>query len=147
MYLTWQANDDPKFNAIRHILEPDAPKDDAGHVELDDGSHLRSQKPDRVEEQPRTPKARPWEFNSLDRANADAHHAPAPTSASGRWDPQSFRDDEQFELDSPYSPGSPDEAIRQRRDARHDHDDGSVSPRGSITSLRHAILAASCNIH
>ena len=70
-----------------------------------------SQKPDRVQEQPRSPTARPWEFNSLDRANADAHHAPAPTTDSGRWDPQNFRDDEQFELDSLYSPGSPDEAM------------------------------------
>ena len=91
MYLTWQTNEDSKFNAVRHILEPDAPKDDPSHVELDDGSHRRSQKPDRVEEQPRTPRARSWEFNSLDRANTDAHHAQAPTSDSGRWDHESFR--------------------------------------------------------
>ena len=65
MYFTWHTNEDPKFNAVRHILEPDAPKDDPGHVELDDGNHRRSQKPDRVEEQPRTPTARPWEFNSV----------------------------------------------------------------------------------
>ena len=111
MYLTWQTTEDPKFNAVRHILEPDAPKDDPGHVELDDGNHRRSQKPDRMEEQPRTPTGRPWEFASLDRANADAHHAPAPASDSGRWDPQSFRDDKQFELDSLYSPGNPDKAM------------------------------------
>ena len=111
MYLAWQTNEDNKFNAVRHILEPDAPKDDPRHFELDDGSHRRSQKPDRMEEQQSTPTARPWEFNSLDRSNASAHHAPAPTSDSGRWDPQSFRDDEQFELDSLYSPGSPDEAM------------------------------------
>ena len=106
-----RGNLESRFNAVRHILEPDAPKDDPGHVELDDGSHRRSQKPDRVEEQPRTPTARPWKFNCLDRANTGAHHAPAPTSDSGRWDPQSFRDDEQFELDSLYNPGSSDEAM------------------------------------
>ena len=111
MYLTWQTNGDPKSDAVRHILEPDAPRDDPDHVKLDDGSHRRSQIPDRVEEQPRTPTARPWEFNSLDRANAADHHAPAPTSASRLWAPQSFRDDEQFELDSLYSPGSPDETM------------------------------------
>ena len=63
-----------------------------------------------MEEQQRTPTVRPWEFNSLDRSGTGAHHAPAPTSDSRRWDPQNFRDDEQFELDSLYSPGSPDGA-------------------------------------
>ena len=111
MYLTWQTNEYPKINAIRHILEPDASRDDPGHVEVDDGSHRRSHTPDRVEEQPCTPTTRPWEFNSLDRANADAHHAPAPTSESGPCDPQSVRDDEQFELDSLNSPGNQDEAM------------------------------------
>ena len=82
MYLTWQTNEDPKFKAVQRILEPDSPKDDLGIVELDDGSHCRSQKPDRVEEQPRTPTVRPWEFNSLDRLGTGAHYAPAPTSDS-----------------------------------------------------------------
>ena len=99
------------FKAVLHILEPDSPKDDPGFVELDEGSHRRSQKPDRLEETPGTPTVRPWEFNSLDRSGTGAHHAPAPTSYSRRWDPQNFRDDGQFELDSLYNPGNPDEAM------------------------------------
>ena len=34
-----------------------------------------------------------------------------PHQISGRWGPQNFRDDEQFERDSLYSPGNPDEAM------------------------------------
>ena len=76
MYLTSQTIEDPEFNAVRHILEPDAQKDNPGHVELDDGSHRRSQKPDRVEEQPRTPTARPDGFIAtkvMHRIQTSAH--------------------------------------------------------------------------
>ena len=41
MYSAWQTNEDPKFNAVRHTLEPDAPEDDPGHVELDNPKHPR----------------------------------------------------------------------------------------------------------
>ena len=38
MYSAWQFKDDPKYLAVKHLIEPDAADAELEDVDLDDGS-------------------------------------------------------------------------------------------------------------
>ena len=95
VYQAWKDAEDPKYLKVKHIIEPDVPKPESGHVDLDAASeeividkhgirhHMgRAQAHDDFpgdatpvgEPVPLTPPDRPWSI-------------PPPEAQSGAWDP------------------------------------------------------------
>ena len=109
MYLAWETNNDPKFERIKHIVDPVAPLEPRANIELDHGFNSGAATP-RGEPAAMTPPGRPWDLpdddinddEALDMIDED-YPASGQWDESGRWDPSSQQDIEY----EPYSPDSP----------------------------------------
>ena len=111
MYLAWQSNNDPKYLAVKHLIEPDAADAKLGDVDLDDGGRTRGRSRSREPEelpQPElepTPPAlpgRPWDAPAAFGPSQDSDIY-KDDDDDGRWNPEAH----QHEPDSPqYSPTS-----------------------------------------
>ena len=98
IYLEWKEHNDPKWNAVRHIVEPDSPAADPVPVEMEAEDFAPRQSPAPSSPAPSSASHR----GSGIATPGDGLTTPA---HDGHWDPESFQDFAQNDPDDPSMEG------------------------------------------